>query len=91
MPIFVLISEQERRHFEAIREAKELERAERLREALDKHAVERMREGLDLGAGYEDDQLEAALELRALAQAEFARRGRALGLRVEDGKPTRAS
>ena len=68
----------ERRHFEAIRRAKAAEREERQRDALAKHPVECMREGLALGAFPIGPEIEAALERRGLAQAELARRGRAL-------------
>jgi hypothetical protein len=68
----------ERRHFEAIARVKDVERAERQREALARHPVECMREGLALGAFPVDSEIEVALERRGLAQAELARRGRAL-------------
>ena len=77
------VSARERRHFQAIRTAKQAEHEERVREALEKHPVERIREGLALGAAPLDPKLEASLDRRALAQAELARRGRALGMRVE--------
>ena len=75
----------ERRHFEAIRRAKDAERAARQREALARHPVECMREGLELGDFPVDPEIEAALERRGLAQAELARRGRALRARDERG------
>jgi hypothetical protein len=74
-------SARERRHFEAVRRAKQAERAERLRETLQRHPLESMREGLALGAGVVDAQVEAALDARAIGQAELARRARALGMR----------
>jgi hypothetical protein len=43
MLVSMSASARERRHFEAIRKAKDAERVERLREALEKHPVERMR------------------------------------------------
>lgn len=77
------VSARERRHFQLIREAKDAERAERLREALAKHPVERMREGLALGDVGRNALTDAALDLRALGQAELASRGRALRMRTE--------
>jgi hypothetical protein len=85
MLLAMAASARERRHFEAIREAKDAERVERLREALQNHPVERMREGLALGAFAVDAAVEAALDRRALGQAELARRGRALRVRGERG------
>jgi len=78
-----MVTAKERRHFQAIRAAKQIEHEERLRDALTMAPVERIREGLALGAAPLDTQLEAGLDRRALAQAELARRGRELGLRVE--------
>ena len=43
------VSARERRHFEAIRKAKDAERLERQREALRRSPIESMREGLALG------------------------------------------
>lgn len=80
-------SDRERRHFAAIRRAKDAERSERLREALAKHPVERMREGLELGAYAVDAETIDSLDRRALNQQELARRGRALGMRANgDGR-----
>jgi hypothetical protein len=75
------VSARERRHFEAIREAKAAERLERLREALRKSPIESMREGLALGDAGCDPYVETALDARAHGQAELSRRARALGLR----------
>jgi hypothetical protein len=71
----------DRRHFDAIAHAMQVAHEERLREALGTHPAERMLKGLELGAGRLDDATTAALDRRALAQGELARRARALGLR----------
>jgi hypothetical protein len=65
------VSERERRHFEAIREAKEAEHAERLREAIQAHPVAGMLAGLALGAAEQETVIEAVLDRRALAQSEL--------------------
>lgn len=90
MLAMMTVSARERRHFEAIRKAKAAERVERLREALQKHPIDSMREGLELGRIAVDAHIEAALDERALGQAELARRARALGMRSgrERGRET---
>jgi hypothetical protein len=80
------VTERERRHFDAIRRAKQAEHEERLREALQTHPVARILQGLALGAGEQAAEVEAALDRRATGQAELGRRARALGLRGEHGR-----
>jgi hypothetical protein len=78
----VAVSERDRRHFERVRAAKEAERTERAREALERPAIARIIEGLELGAlAPSTPEIEAALDRRALGQAELQQRARRLGLR----------
>jgi len=79
------VTDRDREHFRRIAEAKKAEEAERLREAALRHPVEKMIEGLRMGyAAPTDEATERLLDERALGQAELARRGRELGLRVDD-------
>ena len=75
------VSARDRRHFEAIRRVKALERAERQRDPGYLNAVDSMREGLELADVASDSHIEALLDARALGQAELSRRARVLGLR----------
>ncbi|HEX2677610.1 MAG TPA: hypothetical protein VHM19_13245 [Polyangiales bacterium] len=85
-----MVSARDRRHFDAIRKAKQAEREERLVETLARDPIESMREGLALGAGKVDAAVERLLDQRALGQAELAKRGRALGMREHDGRHPKA-
>jgi hypothetical protein len=77
------VSDRDRAHFARIAEAKREERRERLLTAIAKPPLERIAEGLELGhAAKTDLETEAALDRRALGQAELAMRGRRLGRRV---------
>lgn len=76
------VAKEDRRHLEAVAQAKAAERRERIREALARPAIERMIEGLELGAAMPlTPEREALLDQRALAQAELQARARRLGLR----------
>lgn len=75
------VSERDKRHFEAIAEAKRAERKERRREAAAEPAVKKMLEGLALGDAVKlAPGAERRLDERALGQAELHRRARRLGL-----------
>lgn len=80
-----IVTDRDRAHFRRIAAAKKAEEEERLAEAARRHPVEKMIEGLQMGyAAPTDEATERMLDERALGQAELARRGRELGLRVDD-------
>ena len=75
------VSASDRRHFDAIAEAKAEERQERMREAAAASPMQKIVEGLDLGAAAPTDAAtEEMLDRPALGQAELHRRARRLGL-----------